>query len=303
VGGGIPIISPLKRDLSANEISTLRAIINGTTNYILTSMAVQGQDFAEALKEAQALGYAEPDPTNDLEGIDAAYKLAILATLAFHTRVLASDVYREGITRLRGRDFRYAQELGYVIKLLAIARRADDRVQVRVHPTLVPAGYAIAKVTGVFNAIEVDGDLVGQVLFQGRGAGAQPTSSAVVGDILEIARAIATGARSAPSPVAEEELTITPIESLVTKYYVRMNVVDRAGVLAQITRVLGDRRISIASVIQKAADPAAGTAELVLMTHPAPEGPMQRAIGELSQLGVMKEVGNVIRVEEWAAST
>ena len=303
VGGGIPIIGPLRKDLLANELRSIHAVINGTTNYILTQMAAHGRDFAEALQEAQALGYAEPDPTNDVEGIDAAYKLAILASLAFHTRVRASDVYHEGITRLNARDFRYADELGYAIKLMAIAKRENSTVQVRVHPAFVPADQAIAKVSGVFNAVEVEGDLVGQVLFQGQGAGPLATTSAVVGDVLEVARGIATGAWLASPPTVEEELGVQPMEALVAKYYVRMGVLDRAGVLAQIARVLAENQISIASVIQKEADPAAGTAEIVLMTHPSLEGGMQRALAEMAQLEVVREIGNVVRVEEWPATT
>src|SRR2546428_13688963 len=189
VGGGIPIISPLRRDLSANEIGSLRAIINGTTNYILTVMS-GGVDFASALREAQQLGYAEPQAANDIEGLDAAYKLAILASLAFHTRVDPDNVYREGITRLVPRDFRYAAELGYAIKLLAIARRDEDGVQARVHPLLVPGEELLAKVDGVLNAVQVEGDLTGRVLFQGAGAGALPTTSAVMADVLDAARSI-----------------------------------------------------------------------------------------------------------------
>ena len=189
VGGGIPIISPLKRDLSANDITSIRAIINGTTNYILTRMSREKMDFAEALKEAQDLGYAEPDPTNDIEGHDAAYKLAILASLAFHTRISPDSVYREGITKLTARDLSYADQLGYAIKLLAIARRVNgDAVQVRVHPALVPVEELLAKMDGVNNAVQVDGDLTGRVLFQGAGAGSLPTTSAVMADVLDAAR-------------------------------------------------------------------------------------------------------------------
>jgi homoserine dehydrogenase len=194
VGGGIPIVSPLKRDLSANDITSVRAIINGTTNYILTRMSREGMDFQEALKQAQSLGYAEPDPTNDIEGHDAAYKIAILASLAFHTRVAPDAVYREGISRLTARDLSYAAELGYAVKLLAIGRREHgSTVQVRVHPALVPGEELLAKVDGVMNAVQVEGDLTGRVLFQGAGAGSLPTTSAVMADVLDAARAVVLG--------------------------------------------------------------------------------------------------------------
>ncbi|MCH6555563.1 MAG: homoserine dehydrogenase, partial [Chloroflexi bacterium] len=195
VGGGIPIISPLKRDLSANEISSVRAIINGTTNYILTRMSRDGLDFATALAQAQELGYAEADPTNDIDGHDAAYKLAILASLAFHTRIGPDDIRREGIGGLAPRDFRYARELGYAIKLLAVARREGSSLQVRVHPTLVPEEELLAKVDGALNAVQIEGDLSGRVLFQGAGAGSLPTTSAVMADVLDAARAIVQGGR------------------------------------------------------------------------------------------------------------
>ena len=298
VAGGTPIIAPLVRDLVANEIITIRAIINGTTNYILTRMSKEGVDFDAALKEAQGLGYAEADPINDVEGIDAAYKLAILATLAFRARVKDSDVYHEGITRLRARDFLYAQELGYAIKLLAIASKHDGEVQVRVHPAFVPADLMIAKVDGVLNAVEIETDLAGQVLFNGRGAGAMPTTSAVIADIVDIARNV-VGNVLPPVPIElSEDVRIRPMAELETKYYLRLNVADRPGVLAQIASVLGDLGISIASVIQKETDDVAQRAEIVLMTHQASEESMQRALRQLEGLDVIDEVGNLVRVEE-----
>ena len=298
VAGGTPIIAPLVRDLVANEIITIRAIINGTTNYILTRMSKEGVDFDAALKEAQRLGYAEADPINDVEGIDAAYKLAILATLAFRARVKDSDVYHEGITRLRARDFLYAQELGYAIKLLAIASKHDGEVQVRVHPAFVPADLMIAKVDGVLNAVEIETDLAGQVLFNGRGAGAMPTTSAVIADIVDIARNV-VGNVLPPVPIElSEDVRIRPMAELETKYYLRLNVADRPGVLAQIASVLGDLGISIASVIQKETDDVAQRAEIVLMTHQASEESMQRALRQLEGLDVIDEVGNLVRVEE-----
>ena len=298
VGGGIPVIRPLMEDLRANEFGAIRAIINGTTNYILTQMTYEGVDFEEALREAQELGYAEPDPTNDVEGIDAAYKVSILASLAFKTKVHAQDVYREGITRLKARDFRYARELGYVIKLMALAKREGDQVEVRVHPALLPQEAPLAKVDGVFNAVEVEGDLVGRVLFHGRGAGSMPTTSAVMADILNMGWNIARGIRGGDSVPPDEALGIRPMDALVTCYYIRMTVVDRSGVLAQIARVLGDRQISIASVIQKDADSRTQTAEMVITTHPSRERDVQQALTELDGLEVVEEIGNFLRVEE-----
>ena len=303
VGGGIPIIGPLQRDLRANEISSIRAIINGTTNYILTRMDQAGLDFDSALKEAQELGYAESDPQDDVQGTDAAYKLAILATLAFRTRVRISDIYHEGITHLQARDFRYARELGYSIKLLAIARLEEGGVHARVHPVMLPLETPLAKVEGAFNAVEVQGDLVGSVVFSGQGAGTWPTTSAIIGDVLDIARQ--SGGRRTPGDGAPEtqgvwqdrQLAIKPMASLVTQYYLRLNVLDRSRVLAQIATVLGDHGISLASVIQKDADPEQGTAEIVITTHPAPESALQQARSELQRLDVVKELNSLVRID------
>lgn len=300
VGGGIPIIGPLQKDLLANDITSLHAIINGTTNYILTSMSQEGTDFKTALRQAQQLGYAEANPANDIEGVDAAFKLAILSTLAFHTQVVVSDVYREGISRVSAQDFQYARELGYAIKLLAIARRQDDALTLRVHPALVPQEHLLAKVDGVFNAVEIEGDLVGRVVLHGQGAGPRPTSSAVIGDILEVARGITSGRRPMRQVTLNSGLRILPMDELLTQYYARLTVADRAGVFAQIARVLGELDISIASVIQKNADAASQTAEIVLMTHPSKEAHMRQAIREMEPLGVVKEVSSLIRVEQWA---
>ncbi|GBD11474.1 Homoserine dehydrogenase [bacterium HR23] len=297
VGGGIPLIGPLQRDLLANDILSIRAIINGTTNYILTRMARDGVDYHTALQEAQAKGYAEPDPTNDVEGIDAVYKLAVLALLAFRTPVPLPQIYREGITHLQAKDFRYAHELGYEIKLLAIGRKENGTVQARVHPAFVPSHTLLAKVDGAYNAIEVQGDLVGRVVFHGLGAGPAPTSSAVVNDILTIARSVKAQARPLSWVNLHTALPVRPLHDLTTQYYLRLNVADRPGVLAQIAHILGDLSISIASVIQKDADPSAGTAEIVIMTHPAREGAMQEALGLIRRLPVVREVSNLIRVE------
>lgn len=298
VGGGIPLIAPFKQDLLANKISAIYAIINGTTNYILTRMASEGLDFSSALKQAQKLGYAEADPTNDIEGIDAAYKLAILATLAFHTEVRPQDVYCEGISRLSSRDFRYARELGYEIKLLAIAKEKDASIEVRVHPVFLPEDLLLAKVDGVYNAVQVEGDLVGRVLFYGQGAGAAPTSSAVVADVINIARRINLGVTITPTLRLDPTKKIKPISEIETRYYLRMSTVDRPGVLAKISKILGDNLISISSVIQKESDVSADVAEIVLMTYPAQERAMQKAMGEIERLDVVREISNFVRVED-----
>ena len=296
-GGGIPLIAPLRRDLVANQITGIYAIINGTTNYILTSMAREGVEFAAALKRAQELGYAEANPADDIEGTDAAYKLAILASLAFRTVVKPEAVYHEGITRLDSRDFKYARELGYVIKLLAIAKRDDSSIEVRVHPVFIEEESFLASVNGVYNAILVEGDLVGRVLFMGEGAGPRPTASAVVADAMAAAQDVHLGAGSTVAWQADSGRVIKPMADVETRYYLRLNVADRHGVLAQIARVLGDHLISISSVIQQEVDSLKQTAEIVIMTHPAREAAVQVAVAELEQLEVVVEVNNFIRVE------
>lgn len=296
VGGGIPIVSPLKRDLAGNQIAGIRAIINGTTNYILTRMSREGADFGVALKQAQELGYAEADPTNDVEAHDPVYKLAILASLAFHTPVQPGSIYREGITRLSPRDFRYAAELGYAIKLLAIARREADGIQARVHPALVPEDELLAKVDGVLNAVQVEGDLVGRVLFQGAGAGSLPTTSAVMSDVLEAARSIVSGSRPWGWRYTAE-VPVKPMDQLMSRYYIRLEVIDRPGVLAGIASAFGDHEVSIASVIQKETDEEAQTAELVIMTHAAREASVRASMERIGSLEAVRDVGNVLRVE------
>jgi len=297
VGGGIPLIAPFQHDLVANKISGIYAIINGTTNYILTRMAREGTDFSSALSSAQKQGYAEANPQDDVEGIDATYKLAILASLAFHTQVRPQDIHCEGISRLGSRDFRYAQELGFAIKLLAIAKESDNAIEVRVHPVFIPEDSLLAKVDGVYNAILVEGDLIGRVLFFGEGAGAQPTSSAVIADVVSLAQDIVLGVGNRTGWRLEPGKVIRPMSEIETRYYLRINVADSPGVLAQISKVLGDHLISIASVIQKVTDEVAQTAEIVIMTHPAQEKAMQPALGELANLSVVKEISNFIRVE------
>lgn len=296
VGGGIPLIAPFQRDLVANSIKAIYAIINGTTNYILTQMAEHETEFDQALRKAKELGYAEPDPTNDVAGIDAAYKLGILASLAFHTQVKPGDVYREGISGLAARDFRYGHDLGFNLKLLAIAKDSGGAIEARVHPAFVPLDSFLAKVSGAYNAILVEGDLVGQVTFIGEGAGPQATSSAVVADIVNAARDIISGTQQ-HTPIIEETRKIRPIEEITTRYYLRLSVVDQYGVLAQIARILGNHMISISSVIQKETNPDSRSTEIVIMTHPAQEKQMQLALDKIRRLGIVHKVASFIRVE------
>ena len=302
-GGGIPIVGCLMSQLLANDIRSVRSIINGTTNYILTRMARSQTPFADALAEAQDRGYAEADPTNDVEGIDAAYKLSVLGSLAFHRPIPHHVIHTEGISRLAPEDFRYAAELGYAIKSLAIAvAEADGSVQARVHPALVPEDHLLAKVDGVYNAVEVTGDLCGQIILHGQGAGRDATTSAVMGDILNILRTIdsADGPPAMPGNggVDDSADSILAIDELSSAYYLRLTCADQAGVLAQIARILGDGNISIATVIQKDTDPGSGTAQLVITTYPSRESDVQTALAAVAKLGVVIGVNNLIRIEE-----
>jgi homoserine dehydrogenase len=297
VGGGIPLIGPFQLDLAANDITSVVGIVNGTTNYILTRMTESGASFADALAEAQQLGYAEPDPTNDVEAWDAAYKLAILASLAFGVPVMPEQVYREGITRVSQRDILYAGEMGYRVKLLAIARLLERQVETRVHPTLVHSGSMLASVDGAFNAVQVEGDLIGTALFYGRGAGSEPTASAVVADLI----ALGTSAGRGSAKAASTAPGVRPMRLLQTRYFLRLLTLDRPGVMAAITTVLGDRGISLASVVQKESvvlgDDVPG-AEIVLTTHVASEEAVQDAIATLRHMPVVKTVGSLLRVHE-----
>jgi len=297
VGGGIPLTNSFKQDLLASNITSIQAIINGTTNYILSNMAKEGIEFDEAVKRAQRLGYAEADPTNDLDGVDAMYKIAIMATLAFRANVTPDDVYREGISKLAWRDFQYAKELGYAIKLLAIAKKDDGAIEVRVHPTFVPEDLLMAQVNGVFNAVQVEGDLVGRVIFYGQGAGPQPTSSAIVTDVINIAQDIKLGFSRRPKFELSKAKKIKPMADIETRYYLRLSVADQPGVLAQIAKTLGDNNISILSAIQKEVDDQTQSAEIVLMTHYAREAAMQAALKTLESSSAVREVSNFIRVE------
>lgn len=311
VGGGIPIVGSLMGDLAANNVQSIRSIINGTTNYILTRMAHDGADFDQALREAQQRGYAESDPTNDVEGIDAAYKISILASLAFHKIVGPDDIFRQGISNLEPQDFRYALELGYAIKSLAIATLNDGQVKARVYPAMLPFDHMLAKVDGVYNAVEVEGDLCGKVLFHGMGAGREPTTSAVLGDVIEASRSLVSRAgptyqdhssnidlTEPPTRADESGSGDSNIDDLICKYYLRLNVLDRPGVFAQIGHVLGDGEISIASVLQKDTNQSEQTAEIVITTHPAVESSVQASIQALNALEVVRDVSNVLRIEE-----
>ncbi len=297
VGGGIPLLSPFQYDLVANEINGIYAIINGTTNYILTRMDADGVEFEEALKKAQALGYVEADPENDIDGIDAAYKLSILASLAFKVEIRPQDIYREGISRLDSHDFRYARELGYAIKLLAIARQDHGSIEARVHPAFVDENSFLAKVDGVYNAVLAEGDLVDKVMFSGQGAGALPTSSAVVADVTAAARDIYLGVGNRGTWVLSSDKKLKPMDEVETRYYFRMNIADRSGVLAKVSTIFGKNDISISSAIQQETDEGTGTAEIVIMTHTAREKAVRRALEDLENLDVVNEVNNLIRVE------
>lgn len=298
VGGGIPIIGPLVRDLAANRITAVNAIINGTTNYILTRIAQDGASYDEALAEAQRNGYAEADPSEDVDGTDAAYKLAVLSALAFHSAVREPDVFREGIRDLDAADFRYARELGYAIKLLAASRLENGAVRARAHPAFLPERHPLAKVDGVYNAVELEGGLVGWAMFQGPGAGPGATASAVIGDLIAIARTPPNGAALAYPEVSGRARTL-PMADLETKYYLRLRATDRPGVMAQITGALGDMGVSLASVIQKEApEDAGGPAEVVIVTHKAREQAVQEAVRRLAALSVVCGPPKLIRIED-----
>jgi len=295
VGGGIPIIHPLKESLAGNKINKIMGIVNGTTNFILTRMAEENCPFEVALKEAQERGYAERDPTADIEGQDAAAKIAILSSLAFDCPVTASDVYTEGISRVTPEDIMYANELGYAIKLIALAKRENDEIDVRVHPTMISKEHPLASVRGVFNAIFVEGDAVGELMFYGQGAGSMAAGSAIVGDIIDIARNLQFGQRGKIGPPHLETKKIKSIDDITTRYYLLMEVADRPGVLAKIAKAFGDNDVSLNSVIQKRLRDA--NAEVMFTTHLVREKNLKAAVQEIEHLDVVNEVTNVIRVE------
>jgi homoserine dehydrogenase len=299
VAGGIPIIKTIREALAANRILSIYGIINGTSNYILTTMREEGRSFDDVLGAAQRAGYAEADPTFDVGGIDAAHKLAILVNLAFGVAAKLSDIYTEGIADISPIDIEFGREFGYTLKLLAIAKSSDGGVEARVHPTMVPDTHPIAQVGGVYNAIEIVGDAVGDLMLYGKGAGEMPTASAVVSDIMDISRDIgASGESRLPSllPGDDGEGSIKPLETISSLYYLRFMVADQPGVLSQISGILGRHNISIESVIQKRRE-TGSPVPLVVMTHTAVERDVQAALSEIDQLPSVREKAVLIRVE------
>jgi len=294
VGGGIPIIRPLKQCLAANRITEVMGIVNGTTNYMLTKMTNERMDFAEVLAEAQAKGYAEADPTADVGGLDAARKIAILSSIAFGTRVSLDQVSVEGITNISLQDIEYARELGYVIKLLAIARDSDRGIDVRVHPAFVPNSHPIATVNDVFNAIYVKGDAVGEAMFYGRGAGQLPTASAVTADIIDVSRNILHNDNGRILCTCFEEKQFCPIQKTESLYYVRLLVEDKPGVLAAIAGAFGAQQVSLNSVIQKRR--VNNCAEIVLITSNVPDASIRLAIDTIKGMSVVNHIQSVVRV-------
>ena len=293
VGGGIPLVRPLKESLTAERLTSIIGIVNGTTNYVLTRMSEDGMSFAEALGEAQRLGYAEADPTADVDGHDAAAKCAILASIAFNARVVAGDVYREGIGRVTTEDIEFARRLGYVVKLLAIAELHEERVAARVHPAMIPSEHPLAAVRDAFNGVFVEGPNVGGLMFYGRGAGGEPTATAVVGDLVTVARNLLAGARGVGCTCFLER-TVQPMSEMEGQYYILLRVEDRPGVLAEIASVFGRNDVSIKSVWQEG---TGADAQLVFITHRAREGSFQQAVTELGGLRAVEEVRSILRVE------
>jgi homoserine dehydrogenase len=302
VGGGIPVLSAIRGNLAANNFATVLGILNGTCNYILTKMTKDGADFADVLGKAQELGYAEADPTFDIEGIDTAHKLSILLSLCFGTMVEFRDIHTEGISSISSLDINYARDFGYKIKLLAIGKRNGERIEARVHPTMIPVNYPLADVDGAFNAIRLTGDFVGPVMLYGRGAGMDPTASAVVGDVMDIARNILAGIgrRSAPLGFLEERirnLPIKPIGEIVSKFYIRFSVMDKPGVIARIAGALGSNGISIESMVQTARS-VQESVPIVIMTHEAREADVRNALAEIDSFDIVREKSNLIRIED-----
>ncbi|MCF6323701.1 MAG: homoserine dehydrogenase [Gammaproteobacteria bacterium] len=303
VAGGIPIIKALREGLAANQIEWLAGIINGTGNFILTEMRDKGRDFADVLAEAQALGYAEADPTFDVEGIDAAHKLTILASIAFGVPLQFEKTYTEGISKITREDMNYAEQLGYRIKHLGMTRKTDKGIELRVHPTLIPERRLIANVDGVMNAVLVQGDAVGPTLYYGAGAGSEPTASAVVADIIDVARTMTVDPENrvphlAFQPNALSDTPVLPMDQIETAYYLRMQAVDRPGVLAEVTQILGEQGISIEAMIQK--EPAEGEniASIIMLTQRVIESQMNEAIRRIESLNVIDGEVTRIRLEQ-----
>ncbi|MCX7706337.1 MAG: homoserine dehydrogenase [bacterium] len=297
VAGAIPIIKGLKESFSANRITSIIGILNGTTNFILSSMTAKKQDFKDALLIAQKLGYAESDPSLDISGRDSAQKLAIISTYAFHCSISDEDFLIEGIDKVGSDDIEFASELGYKIKLLAIAKRLNDSVSLRVHPALIPQGHMLADVEDVYNAVYLQGDLFGESLLYGEGAGGKAASSAVLADIIEIGKKISSEAHFSEKFTIEPRIAVQPVDRIETKYYLRFTALDRPGVLAKIAEVLGRNKISIASVIQKGQNPECAV-PIVMLTHRATEKNVKNAIKQIDRLSCIKKQTQILRVEE-----
>jgi homoserine dehydrogenase len=293
VAGGVPLIRPLKESLAGERVTRMLGIVNGTTNYILTQMSQHGWSFEEALDEAQRLGYAEADPTADVDGFDAAAKCAILASIAFNARVVADDVYREGISNVTAQDIADADRMGYVVKLLAIAELDDDEISARVHPAMIPAAHPLASVHDAYNAVFLEGGKIGQLMFYGRGAGGNPTATAVVGDLVSAARNLVSGGRSMGCTCALDR-RIRPMDDTRGQYYINLHVADRPGVLAEIAGDFGHNGVSIERVWQEG---FADEATLVFITHRAQEGALQKTLQELRESTAVRAVASVLRVE------
>lgn len=293
VAGGIPIIRPLKQCLAANEIDEVIGIVNGTTNYILTKMFEDGMDFSEALAKATELGYAEADPTADVEGLDAGRKVAILASIAFHSRVVFDDVYTEGITKISAKDVAYAKEFGSVIKLLGVAHNREDGIEVAVYPMMLPKNHPLASVRDSFNAVFVHGDALDDAMFYGRGAGELPTASAVMGDVIDIIRDIQFSCTGRISCTCYKNTPVKSSDDVKNKFFVRMQVTNKPGVLARIASMFGEHKVSISKVIQKVITD--GVAELVIVTEAVKEYHMQDALMHLREMDTTQEISSVIR--------
>ena len=303
VAGGIPIIKALREGLTANRIEWIAGIINGTTNFILSEMRDKGLSFDTVLKEAQRLGYAEADPTFDIEGVDAAHKITILSALAFGIPMQFDKAYIEGISKLDAIDIKYAEQLGYRIKLLGITKRTAEGVELRVHPTLIPTKRLIANVEGAMNAVLVQGDAVGATLYYGKGAGAEPTASAVIADLVDVTRMPTADPQNrvphlAFQPNAMADLKILPMDDVITSYYLRLRVQDKPGVLADITRILADEQISIDAVIQKEPGEGEDQTDLIMLTHQTREKRINAAIKKIEALGVVAGKVTKLRLEE-----
>lgn len=294
VAGAIPIIRPLKQSMAGNHITEVMGIVNGTTNYILTKMTERGMDYTDALAEATQLGYAEADPTADVQGYDAGRKIAIMASLAFNSRVTFSQVYTEGITKITADDIRYAREFGYVIKLLGVAKNTADGIEVKVHPMLIEENHPLAGVRDAFNAVFVHADAMDDAMFMGRGAGQMPTASAVMGDVVDVMRNIVHGCCGRVGCSCYKQLPVKNIEDTCSKFFMRIQAADRPGVLANIASVLGNNDVSIAQVVQKSR--RKGTAELVIITDEVEERHFNDALAIFKGMSVVQEISGIIRV-------